>query len=74
MTPIQASITAPPWMTDHSHGSIWPMWWLNISVGTSSDPRPWLSVVKTMLKTNGTQFWYSARKPMITKNEKCASM
>ena len=35
---------------------------------------PWLSVVKAMLKTNGAQCWYSVRKPMITKNEKCASI
>jgi hypothetical protein len=57
MTPMDASSTAPPWISDHNHGSCWPMWWLNINVGTSSDPRAWLRTVKTMAQTNGTQFW-----------------
>lgn len=42
--------------------------------GASRDPRPWLATVNRMLNTKGTRFWYSARKPMMTKNEKCASM
>ena len=74
MTPTQPARTATPWISDQVHGRCWPATWSKMRPGMSQEPTPWLRIVKSTFQTNGTQSWYSAMKPIMTKKWKCASM
>ena len=57
ITPTLAASTARPWMTAQVQGRCWPARCENRSFGRNREPMPWLSTVKPMFQTNGTQSW-----------------
>src|SRR5918992_2249690 len=68
-----AASTKAPWTRAHFQGERTAAAWLNTSVGASTPSTLWWTTTYPRASPNGSQSWYRAMTPIITKKWKWAS-